>query len=105
MDSFQKIIHEYKNISLDNQQKEGGKVSKKHVINILNYINFQDGVAYINFKHVKYDYIMTLQAKPQPCAEDHVECLWVEPVILKQKLNSYKYTDFVLRDGKDTYSR
>lgn len=100
MGSFQKIIHEHKNISLDNQQKEGGKVSKKHIINILNYINFQDGVAYINFKHVKYDYIMTLQAKPQPCAEDHVECLWVEPVILKQKLNSYKYTDFVLRDGK-----
>ncbi|OQZ02196.1 MAG: hypothetical protein B6D35_01600 [Candidatus Brocadia sp. UTAMX2] len=100
MDSFQKIIQECNNTTLNNQQKVGIKVSKKHVINTLNYINFQDGVVYINFKHVKHDYIMTLQAKPQPCIEDHVDCLWVEPVTSKQKLNSYEYLDFILRDGQ-----
>jgi len=97
VDSFQKIIQECNNTTLNNQQKVGIKVSKKHVINTLNYINFQDGVVYINFKHVKHDYIMTLQAKPQPCIEDHVDCLWVEPVTSKQKLNSYEYLDFILR--------
>ncbi len=100
MDSLQKIIQEFKNTNLNNQEKEGVKVSKKNVINTLNYINFQDDVVYINFKHVKYDYIMTLQAKPQPCVEDYLVCLWVEPTVLKEKLNSYKYLDFVLRDGQ-----
>lgn len=99
MDSFQRIIQEFKNSNLDGQLKEGIKVSKKQVINTLNYVNFQEDVVYINFKHVKYDYIMTLQAKPQPCVENHVDCLWVEPVVLKQKLNSFRYLDFVLRDG------
>lgn len=100
MDNLKKIIQVFKNTNLDSQQKEGIKVSKKHVINALNYVNFQDGVVYINFKHVKYDHIVSLQAKPQPCIENHLDCFWVEPAVLKQKLNSYKYLDFVLRDGQ-----
>ncbi|MCF6153761.1 MAG: PilZ domain-containing protein [Candidatus Brocadia sp.] len=100
MDSIQKIIQESKDTNVDGQQKEGIKVSKKHLINTLNYINFQAGTIYVNFKHVKYDRIISLQAKPQPCIEDHLECFWIEPAGLRQKLNSYKYLDFILKDGQ-----
>lgn len=100
MDSLQKIIQEFKTTDQDSQQKEGIKVSQKHLINTLNYTNFQDGSIYINFKHLKYDHIISLQAKPQPCIEDHLDCFWIEPAGLKQKLNSYQYLDFVLKDSK-----
>ena len=100
MDNLQKITQEFKNTNLDSQQKGGIKVSKKHLINTLNYINFQDGSIHINFKHLKYDHIISLQAKPQPCIENHLDCLWIEPAGLRQKLNSYKYTDFLLNDGQ-----
>ncbi len=100
MDSLQKIIQEFINTDPDSKKKEGINVSKKQLINALNYLNFQDGTVYINFKHVKYDYIISLQAKPQPCIENHVDCFWIEPAGLRQKLNSYAYLDFVLKDGQ-----
>ncbi len=100
MDSLRKIIQEFKHTNPDSQQKEGIRVSKKNLINALNYINFHDGVVYVNFRHGKYDHIISLQAKPQPCIENHLDCLWVEPSVLRQKLNSYKYLDLVIRDGQ-----
>lgn len=100
MDSLQKIIQEFKDTNVDGQQKEGIKVSKKHLINTLNYINFQAGTIYVNFKHIKYDHTISLQAKPQPCIGNHLDCFWVEPAGLRQKLNSYKYLDFILKDGQ-----
>ena len=41
------------------------KIKKNHLINKLNYINFQDGAVLINFNHRKYDKSITLKAKPQ----------------------------------------
>ncbi|HHT9130793.1 MAG TPA: PilZ domain-containing protein, partial [Candidatus Brocadiaceae bacterium] len=99
MDSLRRIAQSFHNTSVDSKLEEGKKVNKKHLINILNYINFQAGTILINFKHLKYDTIISLQARPQPCLENRLDCLWTEPSGLKQKLSSYKFLNFLLTDG------
>lgn len=89
------------NLNLDIQLAEGKKVSKKQLANTLNYINFQDGTILINFKHLKYDNIVSLRAKPQPCPGDTLDCLWVQTTGLSQKLSSYKFLNFLLNGGQE----
>lgn len=99
MDNLNRIPQLFHNTNLDSQIEEGKKVNKKHLINTLNYINFKSGTILINFKHLKYNTILSLQVKPQPCLENGLECLWIEPPGLKQKLSSYKFLNFLLTDG------
>ena len=99
MDNLNRIPQLFHNTNLDSQIEEGTKVNKKHLINTLNYINFKSGTILINFKHLKYNTIISLQVKPQPCLENSLECLWIESAGLKQKLSSYKFLNFLLTDG------
>ena len=99
MDNLDRIPQLFHNTNLNSQIKEGKKVNKKHLINTLNYINFKNGTILINFKHLKYNTIISLQVKPQPCLESSLECLWIEPAGLKQKLSSYEFLNFLLTDG------
>jgi hypothetical protein len=71
-------------------------LSKKYLVNRLNYINFQGGAITINFKHAKYDDIISIQAKPYPCLNDSLHCIWAEPDGLTQKLKTYQYLHFVI---------
>ncbi|MBU6391756.1 MAG: PilZ domain-containing protein [Planctomycetes bacterium] len=99
MDDLRRIVQLFHNASLDSNLEEKKKVNKKHLLNLLNYINFQGGTILINFRHPKYDTIISFQAKPQPCLENSLDCLWTEPAGFKQKLNSYKFLNFLLTDG------
>ena len=99
MDSLRRIAQSFHNTSLDSKLEEEKKVNKKNLVNILNYINFQAGTILINFKHLKYDTIISLQARPQPCLENRLDCLWAELSGLEQKLSSYKFLNFLLTDG------
>lgn len=98
MDRLQRIAKLSHYAGPDKGLEERKKVHRKRLINILNHINFQTGTILINFEHLKYNTILSLQAKPQPCLEDSLECLWVEPAGLKQKLSSYKFLNFLLTD-------
>jgi hypothetical protein len=100
VDSLQKIALLLNNLNPDTQLEEGKKLSKKHLINTLNYINFQDGTILINFKHLKYENILSLQAKPQPCLENTLDCRWIQTEGLSQKLRSYKFLNFLINDGQ-----
>ncbi|MDI6891221.1 MAG: hypothetical protein QMC83_09865 [Thermodesulfovibrionales bacterium] len=100
MNILQEAVQLSHNPNLDSQLVEGRKVSKKHLINTLNYINFQDGTILINLKHQRYSRIISLQAKPQPCLGDSLDCFWVETAGLKQKLKLYKFLHFVIADGQ-----
>ncbi|MGD8449713.1 MAG: hypothetical protein PVF36_10825, partial [Desulfobacterales bacterium] len=77
----------------DEYLKKEKEIRKKDLINVLNYVNFQDGTILINFKHVKYDQIISQKAKPLPCLGDKLECVWAEPDKLQQKLTSYKFKE------------
>ncbi len=53
-------------------------ISKRFLVNKLNYINFQDRTILINFKHKKYATSLSLKATPLPCSGDQLECVWAE---------------------------
>lgn len=98
MDKLERITKFSHYADLDKGLEGRKKVSRKRLRNILNHINFQAGTILINFKHLKYDAVLSLQAKPQPCLENSLECLWIEPAGLKQKLSSYEFLNFLLTD-------
>lgn len=100
MISLHESIQLAQNTNLDSQLEDWKKVSRKHLINVLNYINFQAGTILIHFKHLKYNNTLSLQARPLPCLADSLDCLWVKPQGLKQKLNLYKFLDIFLTDGQ-----
>ena len=80
--------------------KKGKELRKKDLINLLNYINFQDGSILINFKHVKYDQIITHKANPLPCLGDNLECVWAEAENLQEELIIYKFKDILVPCGQ-----
>ncbi|PTL35344.1 pilus assembly protein PilZ [Candidatus Methylomirabilis limnetica] len=98
MDKLQRIAKLSYYTDPDKGLEERKKISRKRLRNTLNHINFQTGTILINFKHLKYDTVLSLQANPQPCLENSLECLWIEPAGLKQKLSSYKFLNFLLTD-------
>jgi len=100
VDSIEKISLQLRNTDFDSQLENGKKLSKKFLINALNYVNFQDGTILINFKHLKYGNIFSVQAKPQPCLENILDCLWVQAQGLIQKLSSYKFLNFLINNGQ-----
>ena len=79
---------------------EGKEIRKKHLINKLNYINFQDGTILVNFKHSKYNRTVSHRAKPQPCLGEELKCLWIETDKIGQQLSSYKFQEVVIPNGK-----
>ncbi len=76
-------------------------ISQKHLINALNFINFQDGTILVNFRHKKYDNTLTLSARPQPCIKDTLECVWEESASQVQNPELYEFTNFLLSDGQE----
>jgi hypothetical protein len=80
--------------------KKGKELQKKDLINLLNYINFQDYSILINFKHVKYDQIISHKANPLPCLGDHLECVWAEAENLQEELIIYRFKDILVPCGQ-----
>ena len=76
------------------------KIGKHHLINKLNYINFQDGTVLINFSHRKYDKTITLKAKPQPCMGDLVDCLWLEGEKIAHLIQTYEFKNILITNGQ-----
>jgi len=76
------------------------EIRKKYLINKLNYINFQDDVVLVNFKHLKYNHTVSHPAKPQPCLGEELKCLWTETDNIGQQLSSYKFQEIVVPSGK-----
>ena len=70
------------------------------LINRLNFINFQDGTVFVNFKHLKYDKTITLKAAPQPCMGDIVDCLWIEDKNITQLVQSYRFNNILVTSGQ-----
>jgi len=100
LDNQQIITRLFYTSNSEDKKNDKKQVSKKYLINILNYINFQDETVLINFKHSKYDSIISLQAKPQPSIGGTLDCLWIEKIELDKKLKSYEFLHFILDDGQ-----
>ena len=96
-DKFSRLIEEG---TENDYPRKGKELRKKDLINLLNYINFQDGSILINFKHVKYDQIISRKANPLPCLGDKLECVWAEADKLQLELASYKFKDILVPSGQ-----
>jgi hypothetical protein len=81
-------------------QEIGRTVAKSHLVNRLNYLNFQDQSILVQLRHVSYDNSIFLRARPLPCAGERLECLWAEAPSLKQLLKSYRFDYLLIPDGK-----
>jgi len=100
LNKIEKIAQLYQNPDLVNQLEQGRKISKKNLVNILNYINFQDGTILVNLKHLKYGNIISFPARPQPCLGNTLDCIWVQKTGFHQKMSSYEFLNFFLADGQ-----
>lgn len=74
-------------------------IPKRYLVNKLNYLNFQDRTILVNLIHKKYGAILSISAKPLPCAGEKLDCVWCEPTdpwILK----SHTFQNLLITDGK-----
>ena len=67
------------------------RISIRQIVNLLNYINFQDEAITVNLRNTRFDNIVSLQAKPQPCVGDEIFCEWAEPSEAERKLFQYVF--------------
>jgi hypothetical protein len=84
----------------NNRYEKLREVSKKYVINIMNYLNFKDGTITVNLKHARYGNVVSLHVKPQPCLDNYLDCHWGEEKGLNQNLNLYEYQNIIAPDNQ-----
>jgi len=100
MESARKILHLIKPGTIIEVPHDNGKeINRRKLINRLNYLNFQDGALLVNFKHTKYSWTVSLEARPLPCQDDWLECLWVDPSEVLLKIKSYNFENLFVTDG------
>jgi hypothetical protein len=76
------------------------ELSKKYLINRLNYLHFNDKSLVVNFVHAKYATTLSLRAKLLPCLDGYLECTWLETPGLQQKLQTHSYVNFIAPDPR-----
>lgn len=74
-------------------------IGKRHLVNILNYINFQDSTVLVNLKHNKYATITSIKATPLPCSGDRLDCIWIG-IPGPGLLGSHTFDSLIVTDGK-----
>ena len=100
MDNLNKISNLIPPHILDYDPGKGKSVSKRHLINKLNFLNFQDDFLLVNFKHKKYGNIASLTARPLPCSGDRLDCAWAEPIDIMRILQAYTLHNLLVADGQ-----
>jgi hypothetical protein len=84
----------------ENQAGSGRSVSKSHLVNRLNYLNFQDQAVLVSLRHEVYDDAISLKARPLPCAGERLDLVWAEIPSLKQLLKTYRFEYLLIADGR-----
>ena len=73
-------------------------VNKHYLINKLNYLNFQDKTVLVSLRHLRYDNVISLSARPLPCAGDQLECLWADVSDIDKVLTMYRFEYMLVPD-------
>jgi hypothetical protein len=80
---------------------EGKRVKKNDLINILNYINFQNSAILVNFRNQKYGNTVSVQAWPQPCKGAVLDCRWRQPQELQGTRPDHFFEHLLISDGQN----
>lgn len=81
------------------ETQEWQEIRRSRLINSLNRINFQDGEIVLNFRHLEYNTMVSVPAKPQPCLDQNFECKWSESFDVDDTTNHYQFENFFYTDG------
>jgi len=84
----------------EDQPDLGKSVARSHLVNRLNYLNFQDQTILVGLRHLCYDNAVALRARPLPCAGERLDCSWAEVPSLRQLLRNYRFDHLLIPDGK-----
>ncbi|MBP1749665.1 MAG: type pilus assembly PilZ [Deltaproteobacteria bacterium] len=74
------------------------KIEIEKIINELNYVHFLGDNVLISLKHPKYKDSILLSARPEPCLDPHITCLW-QTDVLNMKLESCAFEWLLVNDG------
>ena len=89
-----------KNRFLNTDDNKNGFVCKKILINVLNKINFNDGIIMVHFKHSKNNRIISRNVIPQPCSNNQIDCLWAETGKNGQSMDWFRFHSLFVVSGK-----
>lgn len=81
--------------------EQSRKINRKRLIDVLNYVNFQNGTILVNLQHLQYGSILSLHASPQPCAGNTLRCLWTGRAAPANIQTSYRSQNFLINKGPD----
>ncbi len=74
------------------------KISKQQLINKINFLNFQDEAIIINFRHKKYNNIISCEALPEPCLGEEISCVWVNPEDVRNKIKTCEFDSLHIKN-------
>jgi hypothetical protein len=100
MHSFQDIVPFLDKNLLENRQEEGHKIHRQYLVNILNYLNFQDRIILAEFKHKTYNSILTLQLKPNPYIKDRLKCSILGSSNFLKQSHFYEFLYLLINNGQ-----
>jgi len=81
------------------ERNEWKELRRDRLINSLNRINFHNEEIILNFKHTKYNKILSLAAKPHPCSDTVFHCNLSKDEFLEHDFQSYIFEHFYFTDG------
>lgn len=79
------------------------EISSSRLINKLNYANFRNGTILVYFKHLRHNRSIFLHAKPKPCLDSRLDCVWSDTHQDLERLESYTIQHFLLIDNHETF--
>jgi len=80
---------------------EGKRVRRRDLLNLLNFINFSQGLVFICFKGLDRGEGASFQAFPQPCVDDRLTCKWLNPGPRMSGLEPGDCESIVISDGHE----
>lgn len=74
------------------------------LINLLNFINFQNESIIVNLSHKDFNRQLALHVLPQPCINRVLDCLWQNPEEIPSNLVNFYIENMIIPNGCDTLS-
>jgi hypothetical protein len=74
-------------------------ISRKHLVNILNYVNFRGAYVVVNLKSLVDGRRLSLRAAPEPCAGDTARLAWSETPPGNIDAAAHQLVDFFIDMG------
>ena len=95
------VPSEEKNINKKLQTSNESEVSRKFLVNRLNYINFQNETILLTLKCKKSNTTIIKHVIPQPCTGEILECIWAEPEECKKFLKTHVVENLLVADNQN----